>query len=270
MEDYLYIKDGKAVPFNTVAGYDKALYADFYKNRDPRLSSTFWLPGMKRLGVTTPYAPSFDVGGYPQYKYYPRTLDQNSYGGSYSDIAIIRYAEILLIEAEAKAELGTLTQDDLDKTVNLLRNRAGVPAAYLSEWNSNIDHAQEVKYPNVSGAMKGAILEIRRERRVELACEGFRSNDLNRWACGERFAIQAEGIFIPEGGQVDLTGDGNIDATFAESDAVALTNGTSGHIISKAVKAANMTFHSPKDYYSPISSTEMALSPNLVQNQYWK
>ena len=152
MEDYLYIKDGKAVPFNTIENYDKTLYVDFYKNRDPRLSSTFWLPGMKRLGVDSPYAPSFDVGGYPQYKYYPRTLDQNSYNGSYSDVAIIRYGEILLIEAEAKAELGTLTQDDLDKTVNLLRNRAGVPLASLSEWNSGIAKAQEAKYPNVKGS----------------------------------------------------------------------------------------------------------------------
>lgn len=288
MEDYLYIKeDGTAVPFNTIAGYDKVGYLDFYKNRDARLSSTYWLPGMKRLGQPNAYPPTFDVGGYPQYKYYPRTQDQNSYKGSYSDIAIIRYAEILLIDAEAKAELGTLTQSDLDKTVNLLRARVGTPAAKLSDWTSNIDPAQEVKYPNVSGSMKGAILEIRRERRIELACEGHRYGDLMRWACGERFAVQAEGIYLDKLGEYDLTGDGQpdralvhaadagtvtpgLDVTKLENATIALTNGESGHIISKTVKEGNLKFHSPKDYYSPISSTEMALSPKLVQNQYWK
>ena len=287
MEDYLYLKeDGSAVPFNTVSGYDKVTYLDFYKNRDPRLSSTYWIPGMERWGEGA-YAPSLIHGGYPQYKFYPRTQDQNGWGKSYTDVSIIRYGEILLIYAEAKAELGTLTQDDLDKTVNLLRTRVGMPKANLSQWLANVDSAQEAKYPNVSGAMKGAILEIRRERRVELACEGFRYNDLMRWGCGERFAAQAEGIYLPALGEYDLTGDGKPDRAFVheadkdkmtpgvdvlvvENADVELTEGTSGHIISTTVKDANFTFHSPKDYYCPISLTEMKLSPNLKQNKYWE
>ncbi len=288
MEDYLYLKeDGSAVPFNTISGYDKVSFLDFYKNRDPRLSSTFWRPGMKRLGQPNAYPPTFNAGGYVQYKFYPRTLDQNGYCQSYSDLSVIRYGEILLIYAEAKAELGTLAQSDLDKTVNLLRSRVGMPSANLSDWLSDIDYAQEAKYPNVTGAMKGAILEIRRERRVELACEGFRYNDLMRWNCGERFAIRAEGIYLPALGEYDLTGDGKPDRAFvneADVDKVTsgvdisvvgnvdfeLSEGTSGYVISKTVKDAGLTFHSPKDYYSPVSLTEMKLNPNLQQNKYWK
>lgn len=288
MEDYLYVNDdGTAVPFTSIEGYDKVGYLDFFKNRDPRLSSTFWLPGMKRLGQPNAYPPTFDVGGYVQYKYYPRTQDQNGYGLSYTDIPIIRYGEILLTYAEAKAELGTLSQEDLDKTINLLRARVGMPAAKLSEWTSDIDPAQEVKYPNVTGSMKGAILEIRRERRIELACEGFRYDDLMRWSCGERFAVQAKGIYLPYLGEYDLTGDGvpdrafvhaadadkvtpGIDVTIVENAPFELSDGTSGHIVSKTIKEANFTFHSPKDYYSPLSLTEMALNTNLVQNPYWK
>ena len=76
----------------------------------------------------------------------------------------MRLGEILLIYAEAKAELGTLTQADLDKSINQLRDRVGMPHMVLSELT--IDPTLEQQYPNVNGNLKNAILEIRRERRV--------------------------------------------------------------------------------------------------------
>ena len=63
---------------------------------------------------------------------------------------IIRYAEVLLMYAEAKAELGILTQDDVNQTINLIRQRAGMPDASLDDWLANIDPVQDERYPMYS------------------------------------------------------------------------------------------------------------------------
>ena len=82
------------------------------------------------------------------------------------DVPIIRYAEILLIYAEASAELGTLTQADIDNTIGLIRSRAGLtnPALNMAAANASPDPLLAAKYPKVSGANKGIILEIRRRK----------------------------------------------------------------------------------------------------------
>lgn len=129
-----------------------------------------------------------------------------------SDIPLLRLGEVMLIYAEAKAELGTLTDEDLNNTVNLLRRRGGIEVPLTRESaNGTIDPVLEQMYPNVSGANKGVILEIRRERRVELACEGFRYDDLMRWKCGELMARPGEGMYVPALGAYDVTGDGVLD-----------------------------------------------------------
>src|SRR5690606_17675126 len=100
-----------------------------------------------------------------------------------------RYAEVLLNYAEAKAELGTITQTDIDKSIKLLRDRVGMPNLNLAFANSNPDPYLIGEYPNATkGANHGAILEIRRERRIELVKEGLRYNDLMRWKEGARLA----------------------------------------------------------------------------------
>ena len=63
------------------------------------------------------------MGGYPQVKFSPRMAEQMTWNNSYTDLPLIRYAEILLMYVEAKAELGELKQDDVDRTINLLRDR---------------------------------------------------------------------------------------------------------------------------------------------------
>ena len=124
-------------------------------------------PGMTRNGAD--YVPIVTPGGNPtgyvQRKFYIDNLDGTYYG----DIPIYRFGEVLLNYAEALAELGTLSQDDLDISINLLRDRVGMPHMDLAYILSDIDPVLEARYPNVDGAGKGAILEIRRERRVELA-----------------------------------------------------------------------------------------------------
>ncbi len=85
-------------------------------------------------------------------------------------------------------------QADLDKTINLLRKRVAMPDLNMINANGNPDAAQAALYPAVSGANKGVLLEIRRERRVEMACEGLRWHDLQRWKAGALLAQATQGI----------------------------------------------------------------------------
>ncbi|MNK68006.1 SusD family protein [compost metagenome] len=206
----------------------------------------------------------------------------------------MRYAEVLLINAEAKAELGTLTQADLDVTVNVLRRRVGVPALQLATANTQVDPVLAARYPNAQGANKGALLEIRRERRVELACEGFRFNDVLRWKTGDLLAVAPHGIYVPALGAMDITGDGNPDIAILENEkatgpidqlpeavktklvkyyldggAFYLSNGTSGYIMMTVDQKNKRSFIAPKYYYKPIPLGQITLNPNLKQVFGW-
>lgn len=217
---------------------------------------------------------------------------------------MFRYAEILLNEIESKAEQGlTLSQTDIDNTINLIRQRVGMPSMNLANVLSNIDPVLSAYYPNVSGNLKGLILEIRRERRVEMACEGLRFDDMQRWAISPVLATGQLGIYVPKLGGIDLTGDGLPDIAILnqESDTVALkaslspaaysniagrftyltttssgvapsiylTNGTSGNIGFLANKNVTRSFISPQYYYRPIPQQEIVLNSNLQQPFGW-
>lgn len=155
------------------------------KNRDKRLAQTIRSVGYTRIDSDKPLLPDLEASmtGYQIAKFISKEA-QDGDGASYQDVAIIRYAEVLLNYAEAKAELGILTQDDIDKSIRPIRTRAGMPNLNQNIANSNPDKILASEYPNVSGNNKGVILEIRRERRVELALEGFRYDDLMRWKMG--------------------------------------------------------------------------------------
>ncbi len=107
--------------------------------------------------------------------------------------------------AEARAELGELTQSDLDITINVLRDRAGMP--HLS-MDPTVDPLQEARYPNITTSQKAELLEIRRERRIEMALEGYRYDDLMRWSVGNILETEPKGLYFPGLGKYDLTGDG--------------------------------------------------------------
>lgn len=293
MEDYLVLEDGETKTFQEVPQHETMTLLEVFKNRDPRMSQTFMAPGFTRSKNTEPHRQKISNGGYPQVKFEPRTYDQLEWGKSYTDLPVIRYAEVLLMYAEAKAELGELTQEDIDLTINLIRRRAGVPNATLSSWLSKIDPVYANRYPNVTSSQKGAILEIRRERRIELACEGFRYKDLMRWKCGKLLEKAPEGMYIDKLGYIDVTGDGQPDyalvKTQADADAIPeedklkykltveildgntyeLTEGDKGYVrlISQVGK---WTFVEPKYYYSPMATGDIILNPNLVQNKYWQ
>lgn len=292
MEDYLVIEDGKTKRFQDVSGYATKKFTEVFENRDPRMRQTFMAPGFVRADKNEPHRPKLTMGGYTQVKYSPRTPDQISWNKSYTDLPLIRYAEILLMYAEAKAELGELTQEDLDQTINLLRDRVGMPRASLADWLNNIDPVQANRYSNVSSTQKGAVYEVRRERRIELACEGFRYEDLRRWGCGKLLANVPEGVYL-EPGYLDVTGDGLPDyaivATKADADAIpqedkdkynlqveilegntfSLTDDDKGYV-RLISQVGRWNFIEPKYYYTPLSTADLQYNPNLVQNKYWK
>ncbi len=123
------------------------------------------------------YVDKFHLTGYHTIKGYIPNLPSGYYV-EFTDGIAYRYAETLLINAEAKAELKTLTQDDLDKTINQLRDRVGMPHLTMEVGFT------DPNWPDYKYTLSPILQEIRRERRVELAGEGFRFDDLCRWKAG--------------------------------------------------------------------------------------
>ncbi|MFR2068687.1 MAG: RagB/SusD family nutrient uptake outer membrane protein [Bacteroides nordii] len=289
MESYLIKKDGKAVPFSSIDNYKTKTFMETFEDRDPRYRQTFMYPGYIRPGDAKPFIPNLNLGGYTQIKFVPQDPQQNQWGCSYNDLPLMRLGEILLIYAEAKAELGTLTQADLDKSINQLRDRVGMPHMVLSELT--IDPTLEQQYPNVNGNLKNAILEIRRERRVELACEGFRKDDILRWKVGKLLEMP-QGVYIAELNTVfDVTGDGVTDVGVflnkesvkpiykkkvlyyleeqGEKTSISLSEGDHGYIILTNDITNPKKFIEPKYYYYPIPKNQFTYNPNLRQTIFW-
>ena len=293
IEDYLVVENGQTKPFHDITGYEIKTYNEVFNNRDPRMEQTFMKPGTQEVGIAEAHRPSLNLGGYPQIKFRPLTIDQMEWGKSYTDLPIIRYAEILLMYAEAKAELGILNQADVDNTINLIRNRAGMPLVQLSDWLADIDPIQAQRYANVNSSQKGAVLEIRRERRIELACEGFRFDDLMRWGCGELLEKAPEGCYIPGMGYYDVTGDGIPDIAVVktkadvdkipqedkekykltvyalEGNTIGLTEGDKGYVYLVS-QHGKYNFISPRYYYYPLDIEDMTINKNLYQNPFWE
>ncbi|MDF0717131.1 RagB/SusD family nutrient uptake outer membrane protein [Muricauda sp. 334s03] len=269
--------------FTDLADYNTIPFSQETANRDPRLSQTIRTSGYTRVGQSIELAPdlSFTITGYHLTKFVTGSnsdgINQNT-----NDLPVFRFAEILLNYAEAKTELGTITQDDLDKSIGLLRNRVGMPGLTLANANSNPDSYQEMFYPNVSGNNKGLLLEIRRERRVELYMEGHRWNDVRRWKAGQSITLPLRGIYLPGPGEYDLDGNGAIDTVIYEGELPAgqiegakyFQLGTdvelsAENLIDPLPGFNDRTFNEERDYFLPIPIQELQLNPNLTQNPNW-
>lgn len=276
------MKDGTR--FTDKADFSTQPFFNEVQNRDPRLSQTIRTPGYTRIGNTKKLPPDFTgtVTGYQLIKFVTSEAE-DFYNRSTNDMPVVRYAEVLLNFAEAKAELGTLTQADIDKSIKLLRDRAGMPDMNLTASNENPDGYLAAQYTHVSGANKGIILEIRRERRIELVMESFRRRDLLRWKEGHLFAAQFKGMYFPGVGPYDLDGDGKVDVYIYTGtrppetgpqylklgSEVILENNTNGGVIVVNPQVAKV-FNEERDYLDPIPVQELQLNPNLVQNPNWK
>lgn len=208
--------------FTDKAGYEKTLFADEFENRDYRLMQSIRYPGYTRRNnnVNTPYAPDFGycVTGYQPIKWVidDTSMDSNT-APCATCIPILRYAEVLLNYAEAQAELGVLTDSEWALTVGALRKRAGITGGTETLPTTVDSYLQSTFYPDVTSPV---LLEIRRERAIELVAEGMRFDDLRRWKCGSLMeTLPWSGIHIPGLEQpVDVNGDGVNDYYFTEGE----------------------------------------------------
>ena len=196
---------------------------------------------------------------------------------------VYRYAEVLLNFAEAKAELGELSQTDLNNSINLIRKRAGMPD--MSVGNS-VDPFLVSKDYGYSNCKDGDILEIRRERSIELFMEHRRYYDLMRWKEGKCIDQPIYGFYVNGAGGIDFTGDGKEDVVFYANGAAkpAVGSGVQTYQIGKDIILSQETkgyscnhhtqdrkpFNEERDYYYPIPINELSLNPNLTQNPGWK
>ncbi|MDN0072169.1 RagB/SusD family nutrient uptake outer membrane protein [Bacteroides caecigallinarum] len=286
------MKDGTA--FTDKSGWQEMTFKEEMKDRDPRLSQSIRTPGYTRIGETTVLAPDFSVSvtGYQPIKFVQEptasggNVDRND--RSTCDLPVYRYAEVLLNYAEAKAELGTLTQDDIDISINEIRKRVGMPDLSMDNANANPDRylsSEETGYSNVTGDNKGVILEIRRERAIELSQEGFRFDDLVRWKAGSCIDQELYGMYFPGPGNYDLTGDDVADVILyangtskPEAQAgvqvyeigkdIMLTDDNEGYVFYHK-NISRTQFSQERDYLYPIPINERSLNPNLTQNPGW-
>jgi len=237
-----------------------------FQNRDPRMSMTIVIPGtvVKQPWYATgtaswPFFPQRNPNtGYTLYKFYSEDSYANPLGESPNfdfDNHIIRYAEVLLTYAEAKFERnGNISDEDLDKTINLLRTRATMPTKISND------------FVLVNGLdMK---TEIRRERTIELALEGFRYDDLRRWKTAETEMPQAiRGIKITGNDWIDPVIISGVNKNPYKKPIWQSKIDADGFIV--AEPASGRSFDPDKHYLRPIPTKEILLNPNLQQNPNW-
>lgn len=283
------MKDG--TPFTSQPGWETMQLPDESRNRDGRFAQTVRTPGYKRVDDTAESAPNLaaTMTGYQLVKYL-QSAKYDSYNASTNDLPLFRAAEVLLNYAEAKAELGTLTQADIELSINPLRERAGVADLSLAEANAYPDPylaSAETGYANVTGDNKGVILEIRRERTVELPCEGLRQWDMLRWKEGAQLVPSSNGLdgflgcYFPSLGEYDMNGDGKMDLCLwsgtkpattcdamleiGEGKDAQLTEGTSGYIV--CFRGRTYKWEEGRDYLWPIPTDQrVATGGALSQN----
>ena len=289
--------------FTDQPGYETMQYYDEMQNRDPRLTQTVVGPGYMRINSDAVSSPNFGASttGYQIIKWVT-DASGDGYMGSSNDYILFRAAEVYLNYAEAKAELGTLTQDDLKISIKKIRDRVGMPNIDMDAANANPDPylcALESGYQNVTGPNKGVILEIRRERTIELLLEGFRYYDIIRWKEGKVFEQPYKGMYFP--GLTQGSGDNrydvfdmndgtvgdkekvdiciytgkkpsvkNIRKFYKLGDEFVLTDGDKGNIICHDIEKEPRQWNEDRDYFFPIPTTERSLTNGaLTQNPGW-
>lgn len=289
------MKDGSR--FTDKTGWETMQFKDEVADRDPRLGMTIRIPGYSRItedGGQYKYSetkqglnPLCTPTGYQMAKFVmpDNNLAYDKLDKSYNDLCVFRLGEVYLNYAEAKAEYGNISQEDIDRTINLLRDRVGMPHLNAVEANANPDPylTSEDFYPDLDGTENaGIILEVRRERAIELAQEGFRYADLMRWKHGEHLARPYYGLYIPGPGLYDVDGDGKADYDFYTTKSFGsapvsgklgenffLSDGDHGYLYPHHNIQKEFNFDPVRDYLYPIPIDDRTLNPNLTQNPGW-
>lgn len=222
---------------------DEPSYNTILDNRDPRITTLVYRAGEQ--SYQRPWVPGTSLGSRSAFagKKGFNALDWTTNNNSTVHKSLIRYAEVLLINAEAKFELnGTISDADLNLTINLIRTRAGLTVKLTNAF---------VTANNLS--MRE---EIRRERTVELSLEGFRYGDLLRWKTAE--AVMPKTLLGAKFNATEWVG------TVASS----LNLNADGVLVVE--DASKRTFNAGRDYLYPVPLQEISLSGNSVtQNPGW-
>lgn len=261
MADMYLCSDG--LPVNKSAlfkGYDSCRTE--YYNRDPRMLQSLILPAKSiirpQYDAARPQWPGVDNNrnvnsGYMLYKFISEITTPGPNGTGAFDWHVMRFAEVLLIYAEALLERdGSISDADLNISVNALRDRAGMP------------HLTNVFVQSNGMDMK---TELRRERAVELAFEGFRWDDLRRWKIAETelppsvLSIKVTGT---QWSNPTIIIDGNNYASkFYNMPANQLENGF------KLLQPGSQRSFSQKNYLLPLPTKQILLNRQLKQNPGW-
>ena len=278
-------------PYTNNPAYPTMLFKDEVKGRDLRLKQTIRSGDYKRINagvqVAAPPVFSYTFTGYQPIKW---TLDDMYFDAgalNTNSVPMIRYAEVLLNYAEAKAELGTLTDADWASTVGVLRARAGITGGLSSKPMVADPYLIANYFPGISDP---TILEVRRERGIELSLEGLRFSDVLRWKRGPLMQMEWNGFYVPAlNTPMDLNEDGVLDVAFyqgskpspaapgvtyvdvsaqvgGKTNSQRLKNGTSGELIWMSEISRRWD---DKLYYYPIPQADLLKNPKLGQNPGW-
>ncbi len=267
VEDYL-CTDGLPITLSSLYMGD-AVYENIFMNRDPRLRQTvlhpadqpYYMYGNSTGKPTDKYPRIKGISGgqssstgYHVIKIYENNAAYAGYNSSTSPVITLAYPEVLLNYAEAKAELGTLDQAGLDKSINKLRDRVGMPHLTLTP---QMD-------PRYTGwGVSALIVEIRRERRVELFMEGFRYDDLRRWKLGKELENKSMGM------RWDASNKARFDPTNKATIKTSDIGGIPYLDPYKGTDYANPVFDENKHYLWPIPINSISQNPALGQNPGW-
>ncbi|WP_121812329.1 RagB/SusD family nutrient uptake outer membrane protein [Mucilaginibacter kameinonensis] len=263
--DAYLCKDGLPIGVSPLYKGDKSI-GDVMTDRDPRISATF-VPTVRLNGVVSNYSSS----GYAVLKFFNEDIKDLTDGNSSlndTQAPVIRYGEVLINYAEACAELGTLTQTDLDLSINKLRKRTGIgmPALQVIGDQPAVNGAV-YDDPKRDPSVPSLLWEVRRERRIELMMEGFRNDDLKKW---KKYA------YLDTQGNPDI----NLGAWIKRADypktlSVAIQNNADEGYVVPATKAETQRiFNDPKVYLSPLPLDQIKLykdqGVDLKQNPGWQ
>ena len=279
--DAFLTKNGLPIHQAGNTDYKGKEYAKEILNRDPRLADNIdEESGLRLNGVAAVYAAS----GYYANRYVNKDLINKPGGMSNTnttDAPVMKLNEVLMNYIEAAAELAdlgqyTLTQADFDKTINAIRDRQSTQMPHVTlAGNALKVNGVEINDPDRDATVKPIIWEIRRERRVELAYEGLRFNDLRRWGKLE-YADMVKNKKLNMGAWINKADyPENADAlakiTLCDENGNIVT-GNEGYIM-PITEVAKMRQMADKDYLYPIPVDQITMYEThgfkLTQNPGW-
>ena len=230
--DTYEMANGKTIDDPT-SGYD---IDHPFLNRDPRLLQTVIVPGAEYAGIifnpmdpnSLDYWPTYNYTGYIGQKYTHYLSDFPDIYNTGLNIPLIRYSEMLLTYAEAKIELNQIDNSVYD-AISQVRLRAGLPAVDQSKYSTQLQMRELV----------------RRERRVELAMEGLRWYDIQRWKIAEQ--VMNGPVYGARISTIDAGGN----VTYTSTD---------------HAKIEDRVFNPAKNYLWPVPQSQRDINKNLTQN----